>query len=177
MFKAFCNIIFTVSMCIQTSNLLRPKISKDRRNKKFSQKATFIYSEIWKIIRIHLVQPGGKEVQGELPCSLLLRLQTWGFFQKTSHKTKLHGPKNCQGRFIFDYKNNFFTKRVVRHQNRVHRIESPSPEVFETCRCDTWGHCGFGNAGLMFGILEGFFNLINSVIPRFPRFQHEVTVL
>lgn len=81
MFKPFCSIIFTVSMCIQIGNLLRPKISMSRRNKKFNQKATFMYPAIWKIIGIHLVQPGGREVWGELSCSLQLpdtRLQTRG---------------------------------------------------------------------------------------------------
>lgn len=32
-----------------------------------------------------------------------------------------------------------------------------SPEVFKTCGCDTWGHFGLGNAELMIGLLEGFF--------------------
>lgn len=46
------------------------------------------------------------------------------------NELKLHSE-----RFILDIQKNFFTKRVVRHQNRIPRevVESPSMEAFKRC--------------------------------------------
>jgi len=53
--------------------------------------------------------------------------------QVTSDRIKRNGLKLHQGRFKLDFRTNFFTKRVIKHWNRLPRQEIESPPL-EVCK-------------------------------------------
>jgi len=55
------------------------------------------------------------------------------FSQATSDKTRENSLKLCQGSFRLDIRKNFFTGRVIKHWNKLHRevIGLLSLEVFK----------------------------------------------
>lgn len=64
------------------------------------------------------------------------------FYQGTSRRTRASGFTLHQGKFRLYIRENFFPKSVVKYWNKLPRegVESPSLEVFITCRCGTWGY-------------------------------------
>jgi len=57
------------------------------------------------------------------------------FSQVTINRTRENDLRLCQGKFRWDIKKNFFTKRTIKHWNRLPRavVESPPLEVLQRC--------------------------------------------
>lgn len=75
--------------------------------------------------------------------------EAWLFFQVTAITWEGTVSSCTRGRFRLHIRANFFSKRVTKHWNRLHREaeESPSLEAFRKCVVWYWGMWFSGNIG------------------------------